>query len=126
MALTKTQEAVLDWMADGKTGLSSMAMAYYLAFGKIRKEDGRAIPHDPSDFNRCLGLLRAAPMLRKKLPEMAKLSKEWKRLVKAWHRIETQLDIEVGKGWSKSGAPAELTYNLMKEVLAGPPKKVRE
>jgi hypothetical protein len=73
--MNKTQTAIVGWLANGRTGLSSEAMAFYLGFGLIRKEDGRFHPHDPSDFNRCLGLLRAAPGLRKKLPEMAKLSK---------------------------------------------------
>lgn len=124
MALNKTEAAVLGWLANGETGLSSKAMAFYLGFGLKRVEDGRAHPHDPADFNRCLGLLRAAPALRKKLPEMAKLSKEWKRLVAAWDRIEAVFVAEVGPDWSKNrSVRATQTYDLMKEVLEGKAKR---
>lgn len=124
MAMTKTQSAIVEWLANGHTGLSSEAMAFYLGFGIKRKKDGRFHPHDPSDFNRCLGLLRAAPGLRKKLPAMAKLSKQWKRLVAAWDQIEAEFLREVGPDWSKNPSVAAIaTNNLMKEVLAGKSKK---
>jgi hypothetical protein len=126
MAMTKTESQVVEWLANGHTGLSSKAMAFYLGFGMKRKEDGRAHPHDPADFNRCLQLLRAAPRLRAKLPEMSNLSKEWKRLVAAWDRIEAMFVSEVGLDWSKNrSASATLTYQLMKEVLDGPKKRTK-
>ena len=124
MAMTKTQTAIVEWLANGRTGLSSEAMAFYLGFGIIRKEDGRFHPHDPSDFNRCLGLLRAAPGLRKKLPEMAKLSKQWKRLVAAWEQIEAEFLREVGPDWSKNPSVSAIETNrLMKAVLEDKPKQ---
>lgn len=124
MAMTKTQSAIVEWLANGRTGLSSEAMAFYLGFGIIRKEDGRFHPHDPSDFNRCLGLLRAAPGLRKKLPEMAKLSKQWKRLVAAWEQIEAEFLREVGPDWSKNPSVSAIETNrLMKAVLEDKPKQ---
>jgi hypothetical protein len=126
MAMTKTESQVVDWLANGRTGLSSKAMAFYLGFGMKRKEDGRAHPYDPADFDRCLQLLRAAPRLRAKLPQMAKLSKEWKRLVAAWDRIEELFISEVGQDWSKNrSVPATQTYHLMKEVLDGPKKRAK-
>ena len=122
--MTKTQSAIVEWLANGRTGLSSEAMAFYLGFGIIRKEDGRFHPHDPSDFNRCLGLLRAAPGLRKKLPEMAKLSKQWKRLVAAWEQIEAEFLREVGPDWSKNPSVSAIETNrLMKAVLEDKPKQ---
>ncbi|KVP75588.1 hypothetical protein WJ96_07720 [Burkholderia ubonensis] len=124
MEMTKTQMQVVKWLAAGKTGLSSKAMAFRLGFGLKPSVGGRSYPHDPSDFNRCLGLLRAAPALRKKLPEMAKLSKEWKRLVAAWDRIEAVFEREVGPDWSKNqSVTASETYHLMREVLEGRAKK---
>lgn len=120
--MNKTQTAIIEWLANGRTGLSSEAMAFYLGFGIIRKEDGRFHPHDPSDFNRCLGLLRAAPGLRARLPEMAKLSKSWKRLVAAWDEIEAAFLAEVGDTWTRKGAtpnPAIETNMRMKAILAG-------
>lgn len=120
MSISKTQLAVVSWLANGDCGLSSEAMAYYLGFGIKKKEDGAFHPRDPGDFNRCLGLLRAAPALRKKLHKMAKLSKQWKRLVMAWAVIEASLEAEVGQDWSKHrGLSAPQTYGLIEQVLGG-------
>lgn len=124
MSISKTQLAVVKWLANGNRGLSSEAMAYYLGFGIKKKEDGACHPRDPGDFNRCLELLRAAPSLRKKLPEMSKLSKQWKRLAMAWDVIEASLEAEVGPDWSKHrGRSAQQTFELMEQVLCGKPHR---
>ncbi len=126
MALTQTQTQVVSWLATGKTGASSEAIAFHLGLGLPRKQSGRSHPLDASDFNRCVELLRAAPRLRAKLPEMAKLSKEWRRLVAAWDQIEASLVAEVGSNWRKNPAiAATATYKLMKEVLDGPKKRTK-
>lgn len=122
MAMTKTQTAVINWLANGQTGSSSKAMAFYLGFGLISEENGRSHPWDPSDFNRCVMLLRQAPGLRKKLPELAKLSKTWKKLVKHWNELETSLQREVGENWANNrSASAPLTYAMMKAIIEGKP-----
>jgi hypothetical protein len=120
--MNKTESAIVEWLANGHTGLSSKAMAFYLGFGIVRKQEGRFYPLDPSDFNRCLGLLRVAPRLRSKLPQMAKLSKYWRRLVAAWDQIEATFHEEVGDTWDREGVralPAPRTYALMKEIIDG-------
>jgi hypothetical protein len=124
--MNKTQKGIIEWLANGHTGMGSETIAFYLGFGIIRKEEGRFHSHDPSDFNCCLLLLKAVPGLRKKLPEMAKLSKEWKRLVAHWSDIEASLIAEVGDTWGDNGltpVPAIQTNQLMKQVLAGKRKK---
>lgn len=112
--MTELQTAVLKWLANGRTGLSSETLAFWAAFG-IRK-DGVNYPHDPADFNRCLMLLQTAPGLRDQLHKMSGLSPEWKRLVARWSEVEASFLAEVGLDWC-NGRTAPLTYNLMKEVL---------
>lgn len=119
MALTTTQSAVVAWLAhDDDTGRSSEAMAFYLGFGILRENNGKAHPLDPADFHRCVNLLRKAPGLRKKLHKMAKLSPEWKNLVAAWDDLEAELKREVGAKWRKNqSARAPKTYEMMRKLL---------
>ncbi len=115
-----TQEAVIDWLANGETGLSSETMAFWLAFG-VRKAD-RSHPHDPDDMDRCLKLLAVAPGLRDRLPKMAELNKTWAALVARWGEIEAMQMDEIGLGWTKARS-APKTYDLMKEVINGARKQ---
>lgn len=107
--------AVINWLANGETGISSETLAFKLAFN-VRKRGG-SHPHDPADFNRCLQLLDAAPALKPLIGRMAKVSPYWAKLVARWDEIEAAFVAEVGKNWSKE-KQAEKTYALMKEVLA--------
>lgn len=117
--MTNLQQKILNWLANGETGLSSETLAFWAGFG-IRKA-GVSHPHDPADFNRCLKLLKVAPALRKQLPKMSALSPEWARLVARWSDIEAMLIEEVGVDWKKGGrVPATNTYALMKEIIDGP------
>lgn len=112
--MTPTQIATIDWLANGKTGLSSEAMAYWLAFGQRRGRIDH--PHDPADFDRCLRLLAHAPALREHLPRMAELSTTWAALVHHWAAIEASHLEEVGLGWTKARS-APRTYELMQRIL---------
>jgi hypothetical protein len=116
--MNNTQLAVLKWLANGETGLSSETLAYWAGFG-VKKAD-RSHPLDPSDFNRCLGLLRAVPELRADLHKMNRVSPQWKRLVAKWDEIEKTFIEEVGPDWTKNRrASAKKTYDLMKVVIDG-------
>lgn len=93
--MTKTQLAVLQWLANmPNTDAASRTMAFYLGFGTLPKVYGRTHPQGQGAFSECLELLDAAPGLRKKLPEMASLSREWKRLVAGWQQLEETLVAE--------------------------------
>lgn len=107
--------AVIKWLANGETGISSETLAFKLAFN-VRKRGG-SHPHDPSDFNRCLQLLGAAPALKPLIGRMAKVSPHWAKLVARWDEIEAVFVAEVGENWAR-GRRTEKTYALMKEVLA--------
>lgn len=112
--MTNTQAAVLEWLANGRTGLSSETMAFYLAFGI--KKNRVCHPCDPADLDRCLQLLAQTPGLRDNLADMKALSKAWDRLIARWDEIEQCHLDEVGLGWSK-GNRAEKTYHLMRKVI---------
>lgn len=112
--LNGTQAAVIDWLANGETGLSSETMAFWLAFNT--KNCRPSHPHDPADFDRCLLLLERAPALRTELHKMALLSPTWERLVARWSDIEKQHLEEVGLGWTKARR-APVTYELMRSII---------
>lgn len=116
--MLEAQNAVLNWLANGETGISSETLAFWVMFNV--KKAGGSHPRDPADFNRCLKLLDAAPALRQHLHKMSIVSPEWARLVFNWAEIEKVFIDEVGPDWSKGRRiPAEKTYNLMKAVIHG-------
>ena len=112
---TKHQQ-VAGWLANGEHGVSSNTMAMYLAFDIIPKDNSH--PHDPADFDRCLRLLAAAPVLRAELPRMERVSRVWRALVERWDELETLHLSEVGLGWTKARS-APKTYELMQQILYG-------
>lgn len=116
--MDETQEAVVDWLANGQVGVSSRCMAMWLGFGKRTQDEFGGYPHDPDDLDRCLKLLHRAPGLRERLPNMAELNKTWSALVARWDEIEASHLNEVGLGWTKARR-APKTYALMQEVIAG-------
>lgn len=111
-------QAIIEWLANGETGMSSRNIAFYLGFGIIPKREAYFAPSDPSDLCRCLKLLEVAPELRKDLPKMAGLSKHWQRIVDRWEDVEKCFLEEVGHDWSK-GKTAPKTFALMKEIYCG-------
>ena len=114
--MDETKDAVIEWMANGEVGSSSEAMAFWLAFGKMPRNDWHSYPHDPDDFDRCLKLLQRAPALRERLHMMRGVSAVWAAIVDHWNEIETsQLD-EIGIDWCKA-KKAPRTYAIMKKVI---------
>ena len=120
--MNTTEKQVIDWLANGEIGVSSKCMAMWLAFGKRTQDAFGAYPHDPSDMDRCLKLLKLAPGLRKRLPKMAELNETWAALVARWDEIEAMQMDEIGLNWTKAKS-APKTYALMREVIDGARKK---
>lgn len=106
----ETMRKVLLWMANGRTGVSSKTIAAYICTGE--KIVG-STPCDPSDFNRCLLLIKAVPELKDHLYKMKGLSSKWDKLVDNWDSLEQCFINEVGENWSK-GERAPITYAAMK------------
>jgi hypothetical protein len=108
-----TGSRVLDWLANGRVGLSSKTMAM-IALGSTPERIN--YPHDPDDLNRCLLLLKAAPAVRDAFPKIAVASKVWAALIARWNEIEQAFLNEVGLDWCKAyNAPK--TYRLMRDVI---------
>lgn len=113
--MNDAQQRTIRWLANGETGTSSKAMAFWLAFGE-RMDDTYNYPHDPADFDRCLRLLTQVPEMRAQLPRMAEVGPEWAALVGRWDEIEACHLDEVGLGWSKARR-APRTYELMSSII---------
>lgn len=108
-----TQQLVLQWLADGDTGVSSESLAFeYL--GTVRGGySGIDAPHDPADLGRCLRLIKRVPEVRACVDSLAKKHSRWNKAAPAWDDIAKCMEDEVGIDWSK-GRSAPKTYELMK------------
>lgn len=80
------QLRLIDWLTGDETGTSSISIVKVLVIGQ-RSGPDLSHPWDASDFGRCHALLTAVPELRKHLPKMAKISPEWKELVRIWDEL---------------------------------------
>lgn len=118
--MPEIQTKVLNWIATGRVGASSKAMAM-AACGL--PNDG-SYPHDPDDLNRCLLLLESVPDVRDHFEKIAALGVVWERLIGRWADIEASFLDEVGLNWSKAHA-APKTYALMRDVKGEEPGVVR-
>lgn len=118
--MSDIQSKVLGWVATGRVGASSKAMA--MAACDL-PNDG-SYPHDPADLNRCLLLLKTVPEVRDHFDKIAALGAVWGRLVSRWADIEACFLEEAGPNWSKA-QEAPKTYALMREVIGEEPGVVR-
>lgn len=110
------KEQIIDWMCNSTNkGISSKAMA--AAFLDRETEDRYGFgnhPSDPSDFNRCLLLLKTAPEAKNHMDKVAALSDVWKSLVDNWDKLEKCFIDEVGLDWEKGrNIRAHKTYEMM-------------
>jgi hypothetical protein len=110
--MTITEHQVLEWLATGETGCSSLTMAHWLTFKRVYKHSSH--PYDPADLRRCVQLLDRAPTLRCIISRMGDLSPEWAAMVRRWTELEQLLREELPTG------RAPKTYALMKELLGRP------
>lgn len=106
-------EQLNDWLDNGNRGLSSEAIASKMTGIHFVKTQigGLPYPSDPSDFNRCVSLLKAVPEFKERFEEMREVSETWNMLVDNWDELE-QLLIEE----SAIGPLAPKLYDRMKEL----------
>lgn len=103
------------WLTFGERGLSSEAIASYLAYGSIRP--GFNDPSDPADFRRCEILLQWVPELRAEFHRMTEVSPRWAALVKHWDAIKASLETEIPDVWvNRPRGSAPITYKLMQNI----------
>lgn len=109
----------LDWITCDDTGISSEAM-WTVMMGRTPETRWKSLgnhPHDPDDFGRCHRLLLRFPQWRKRLPEMGKLNKVWKALIKHWDELTTMYEAEVGKGLDRVWGRAPKMYDRMRQII---------
>ena len=109
-----TRNQILHWFATGNVGISSKCIASTMLGIEVAGFDAWT-PSDPSDFCRCLKLIRCAPEIRQHLGVMRSVSSAWNTLVDHWDEIEACFMAEVpcwldGKDSAKR---ATRTYDLM-------------
>lgn len=109
---------VINWLATGRTGLSSKCLAVTLINLDSNKSIANDYPRDPADFERCLNLLNAVPELRERLPLMKSVSKEWNALIGQWSKVEATFKQETGFP-SQRWINAPQTYELMQSIYRG-------
>ena len=106
---------ILEWLANGETGASSKTMAFAVSGIKYKYATH---PHDPADFNRCLMLVEAEPMVCNSFPKIRELSPEWAVIIDHWDELERLFLDEAGRDWSKANR-APKTYERMTQLLRG-------
>ena len=100
-----------DWLVSDDTGLSSKAIASVILTGRCATGRKYHHPLDPSDFGRCLRLMRELPYgTGGTVGVLAGHSKEWKAVIENWEELEKLYDEEL-----PSGKGSKL-YARMKEL----------
>lgn len=109
----ETQNRIIKWFAESRTGMSSECMAYTIGLQQIGQ--CTASPYDPSDLWRCLKLLEAVPELRNGLEIMREVSPIWDAIIDRWDDLEVCLLSEIGslenERWS-----APKTYEMLSVI----------
>lgn len=118
--MSDIQTKVLNWLATGRVGASSKAMA----MATLSLPNDGSYPLDPDDLNRCLLMLEAVPEVREHFFTIANIGVCWARLIARWPEIETCFLEEAGLNWCKARS-APKTYELMKEVIGEEPGVIR-
>ena len=106
------KDKILQWFADGETGVSSKCMAL-VSCGITPNH--KSTPADPSDLNRCIKLVDAVPEVMGRAMAISEISEEWHNLMYHWDELVELFKSEVGEDWS-NGYHAPKTYERMKEL----------
>lgn len=75
---TSRERAILQWLADGETGISSEVLAL-ASVGIIGKQWGSCPPGDGNDCGRCEALARRCPFVVDALPGLIEREPRWAR-----------------------------------------------
>ncbi len=118
--MSDIEKKVLNWIATGRVGSSSKAMA----LAACGMQGNTSYPLDPDDLNRCLLMLEQVPEVRQQFDKIAALSEVWGRLIERWGEIEAMFLEEAGLNWSKQ-LRAPDTYRLIQEVIGKDPNVIQ-
>lgn len=116
--MSEIKMAVLIWMSEGETGLSSKSLARETA-GLPHPTSGLFCgiwaPSDPADLRRCRLLIDAVPEARQAVDKLAAKHDGWRGLAADWDEINRLYDEEAAGGWTDKEHP---TYRAMKKALS--------
>lgn len=84
----------LEWMLRGDTGISSQSMVAVACRIPYKTSFGMAAPHDPSDFGRCLRLVRQIPEIRNHFDRIGKRIPAFDGILKNWDELAALYDEE--------------------------------
>lgn len=96
---------LLRWFLYGDCGLSSETMVNV----SVGKEYKNHYPCDPSDFYRCLKLVKEIPEIKNYFDKISQVSPQWKIVIDNWDKLEETFLSEIGYRPSK-------TYKLMEDL----------
>ncbi|QIM63932.1 hypothetical protein A1D29_10450 [Pasteurellaceae bacterium Orientalotternb1] len=111
------QKRIIEWLANGETGVSSKTMAFVVGFNVIPNRTG--YPSDPSDLRRCLQLLEIAPELRQSLDKLTPISPVWAEIVKNWDALEASYRTEEQQNKMPN------TYALLQQFAEKDSKRIK-
>jgi hypothetical protein len=116
---TSLSPEAVDWLANGKRGISSNTIFTHLTgIDAMGGWGGRSHPHDPADLWRCRLLLEQVPEFGERLCEMKTASPVWARLVAKWGELCALMDREA-PNWRNGEGFAPDTYHAMRLLIEG-------
>ena len=117
-----TMSQALNWAANGERGVSSNTIFAVMTntVDKDRKDAWHhySYPHDPSDFIRCMKLLKTVPAWRHRLRDVVDVFPEWEKLVERWDEIEAMIKAESPSG--KYSKAYEMIRACLEDVRKDP------
>lgn len=114
--MNKMQQQIIEWLADGETGLSSKTMAFVVGFDVVPKR--ACYPQDPADLRRCMQLLTVAPAMRNHLSKLTSICPVWAEIIKNWAELEATYNQEITKDLMPK------TYSLLQKYAEQDKKRV--
>jgi hypothetical protein len=110
MEITKN---INQWLQYGNRGISSETIVTHLTGVHIvNNYFGLEHPHDPSDLNRCVELMKTAPEIKEEFYRMKEVSNIWSVLVDHWDELVLLMEKEK----EQNNGRCTKTYQRMKEL----------
>lgn len=121
---SRIMAGVLDWIGQGQTCVSSMALAwaalgkdenYIRAYaGRRGRKGGESAPQSGADFGRCAAFLAAVPCAFAHLSNLRGLGQRWEILVDNWSELTALVSVEA----DREDENMPVTFGRMEELYA--------
>lgn len=120
LIFAKDGEGYHAWIKSDDTGESSKFLADVLRSNKELTADRIRVPYDPSDFGRCVRMLRVCSELKKDLPKIKGYGPIWREIFYNWEYMEDLYDKAVGTAqqinWESSGELFDFMQKIHREA----------